>query len=54
MATDAIRPSSPFSAVGQITAFVIAAATAIRAIWVFASLFWKEDSTALKEHSKSQ
>jgi hypothetical protein len=54
LATSAIHPSSPFSAVGQITAFVIAAATAIRAIWVFASLFWKEDLAEFEIHSKSQ
>ena len=40
-----IRPSSFFKAVGQMTNIVIAVATAIRALWVFGSLFWKGDTT---------
>ncbi|KAH7083425.1 hypothetical protein BKA63DRAFT_153028 [Paraphoma chrysanthemicola] len=38
-----INPTSPLEAFGQVMAIVIAAATAIRAFWVFFSQFWKED-----------
>ena len=40
-----IRPSSFLKAVGQMTNIVIAVATALRALWVFGSLFWKADTT---------
>jgi len=40
-----IRPSSILKAVGQMTNIVIAAGTALRAIWVFLSSFWKLDTT---------
>jgi len=40
-----IHPSSFLKAVGQMTNIVIAVATAIRALWVFGSLFWKFDVT---------
>jgi hypothetical protein len=48
MSAYAIRPSSFLKAVGQITNIVIAVATAIRALWVFGSLFWKDDSKETK------
>jgi hypothetical protein len=37
-----IQPSSPWSAIGQVTSTVIAVSTALRFLWVFGSLFWKE------------
>lgn len=38
-----IQPSSPWSAIGQITSTVIAVTTAVRCLWVFTMLFWKNE-----------
>jgi hypothetical protein len=51
MTTYAIHPSSPINSVGQIKTLVIAATSAIRALWVFASLFWKQEPTEFAVHA---